>query len=50
MLKKIFLLALFTSLSFAKYMQYEPSEDFTKYFTTQNRSQVLDKNIKTTGN
>ncbi|EMC9372750.1 DNA/RNA non-specific endonuclease [Campylobacter lari] len=43
MLKKIFLLALFTSLSFAKYTQYKPSEDFAKYFTTQNCSQVLDK-------
>lgn len=43
MLKKIFLLALFTSLSFAKYTQYKPSEDFAKYFAKQNCSQVLDK-------
>ncbi len=41
--KKLILLPLLSTLAFADYTQYKPSEDFAKYFTKQNCSQVLDK-------
>ncbi|WP_436404722.1 DNA/RNA non-specific endonuclease, partial [Campylobacter jejuni] len=37
------LLPLLSTLAFADYTQYKPSEEFAKYFTKQSCSQVLDK-------
>ncbi|EDP7418601.1 DNA/RNA non-specific endonuclease, partial [Campylobacter jejuni] len=42
-MKKLIILSLLSTLAFADYNQYKPSEDFAKYFTKQNCSQVLDK-------
>lgn len=42
-MKKLMILPLLATLALADYTQYKPSEDFAKYFTTQNCSQVLDK-------
>ncbi|RTJ33895.1 DNA/RNA non-specific endonuclease, partial [Campylobacter jejuni] len=42
-MKKLMILPLLATLAFADYNQYKPSEDFAKYFTKQNCSQVLDK-------
>ncbi|APA51633.1 DNA/RNA non-specific endonuclease [Campylobacter jejuni] len=42
-MKKLIILSLLSTLAFADYTQYKPSEDFAKYFTKQNCSQVLDK-------
>lgn len=42
-MKKLIILSLLTTLALADYTQYKPSEDFAKYFTKQNCSQVLDK-------
>ncbi|EAJ2995302.1 DNA/RNA non-specific endonuclease [Campylobacter jejuni] len=42
-MKKLMILPLLATLAFADYTQYKPSEDFAKYFTKQNCSQVLDK-------
>ncbi|ENT6975818.1 DNA/RNA non-specific endonuclease, partial [Campylobacter jejuni] len=42
-MKKLIILPLLSTLALADYTQYKPSEDFAKYFTKQNCSQVLDK-------
>ncbi|EAI6087313.1 DNA/RNA non-specific endonuclease, partial [Campylobacter jejuni] len=42
-MKKLIILSLLATLAFADYTQYKPSENFAKYFTKQNCSQVLDK-------
>ncbi|EOH5787850.1 DNA/RNA non-specific endonuclease, partial [Campylobacter coli] len=42
-MKKLMILPLLATLALADYTQYKPSEDFAKYFTKQNCSQVLDK-------
>lgn len=42
-MKKLTILFLLATLAFADYTQYKPSEEFAKYFTKQNCSQVLDK-------
>lgn len=44
-MKKLIILSLLSTLAFADYTQYKPSEDFAKYFTKQNCSQVLDNII-----
>ncbi|WP_348518088.1 DNA/RNA non-specific endonuclease [Campylobacter sp. CCS1377] len=42
-MNKIIMLIFLTSSLFAEYHEYKPSEEFAKYFTKQNCSQVLDK-------